>query len=65
MKIVASGACDQLVWYLGGTLDYVISGQCVFKLSNSNLTFLPCFHTLFQLHHDYLLYIAFNFPKVL
>ena len=42
--------CGRRVWSLGGALDNVISGQCVFKLSN--MTSLPCFLTFFQVHHD-------------
>ena len=39
------------VWSLGEALDDVISGQCVFRLSN--LISLPGFHTFFfQVHHN-------------
>ena len=64
--------CDQCVWPvsvasrcgrwvrpLGGALNNVISGQCVFK-AYINLTSLPCFRTFFQLHLGQP-YIAFHF----
>ena len=42
--------CGRRVWSLGGELDDVISGQCVFKLST--MTSLPCFLKFFLVHHD-------------
>ena len=51
--------CGCWVWSLGGALDDVIGGQCMFMLSN--LTPLPCFHIFFRYitinHNPYIAFI--------
>ena len=48
--------CGCWVWSLGGALGDVISGQCVFKLSNMHpyLVFIPFFRYITFYHHPYI-----------
>ena len=60
----ASSRCGRWVLSLGGALDDVISGQCVFKFSN--LTSLPCFQSYLVFRYIMINqhpYIALHFSK--